>query len=141
MLTVLVLLLTVASSFLGDGEIAENTRVAAGIAAFIVALFLLPFYPLNGGWLFNTLRINLPSRAFQLPAVLLSSVVLFWALARGEVVVAGLSAGLIYELVVPLRSGIVVDRSLSSHNALMIAGIYVSMNLIAYTALSVFLLA
>ena len=140
-LTVLVLALTVASSFLGDGEIAENTRVAAGIAAFIVALFLLPFYPLNGGWLFNTLRINLPARAFQLPAVLLSSVVLFWALARGEVVVAGLSAGLIYELVVPLRSGIVVDRSLSSHNALMIAGIYVSMNLIAYTALSVFLLA
>ncbi len=140
-LTALVLALAVVSRFLGAGEIADNIRVAAGIAAFIVALFLLPFYPLNGGWLFNTLRVNLPSRAFQAPAVLVSSLVLFWALARGEVIVAGLSAGLIYELVVPLRSGIVADRSLSSHNALMIAGIYVSMNLIAYTALSVFLLS
>ena len=59
----------------------------------------------------------------------------------GQVIVAGLSAGLIYELLVPLRSGIIVDRSLSSQNALMIAGIYVSMNLIAYTAMAVFLVS
>lgn len=140
-LTVLVMALVLTSSLLGEGSIADNTRTAAGIAAFIVALFLLPFYPLNGGWLFNTLRINLPRGAFQLPAVAAACAALVWGLAQGQVIVAGLSAGLIYELIVPLRSGIVIDRTLSSHNALVITGIYVSMNLIAYTALNVFLLS
>ena len=140
-LTVLVVALTILSTLVVGSELAGNFRVAAGIAAFIVALFLLPFYPLNGGWLFNTLRTNLPSRAFQIPAVLIASFVLCWSLSTGQVIVAGLSAGLIYELLVPLRSGIIVDRSLSSQNALMIAGIYVSMNLIAYTAMTVFLVS
>ncbi len=140
-LTLLVVALTMFSSLLGEGVIADNTRTAAGVAAFIVALFLLPFYPLNGGWLFNTLRINLPSRSFQFPAIGASALALVWALAEGQVIVAGLAAGLIYELIVPLRSGVVVDRTLSSHNALVITGIYVSMNLIAYTALSVFLIS
>ena len=140
-LTVLVVALTILSTLVVGNELAGNFRVAAGIAAFIVALFLLPFYPLNGGWLFNTLRTNLPSRAFQVPAVLVASFVLVWSLSSGQVIVAGLSAGLIYELLVPLRSGIIVDRSLSSQNALMIAGIYVSMNLIAYTAMTVFLVS
>lgn len=140
-LTGLVVALTVMSTVVSEGEIAGNFRVAAGIAAFIVALFLLPFYPLNGGWLFNTLRTNLPSRTFQIPAVVIAGLVLCWSLATGRVIAAGLSAGLIYELVVPLRSGIIVDRSLSSQNALVIAGIYVSMNLIAYTALTMFLVS
>lgn len=140
-LTALVIVLTMVSSLVGTGAIADNVRFAAGIAAVIVALFLLPFYPLNGGWLFNTLRTNLPRRAFQLPAIAAAALMLFWSMAHGHFIAAGLSAGLIYELVTPLRSGIIVDRTLSSHNALIITGIYVSMNLIAYTALSVFLLS
>jgi hypothetical protein len=140
-LTALVIVLTMISSIVGQGAIADNVRFAAGIAAVIVALFLLPFYPLNGGWLFNTLRTNLPRRAFQLPAIAAAALMLFWSFATGHFIAAGLSAGLIYELVIPLRNGIIVDRTLSSHNALMITGIYVSMNLVAYTALSVFLLS
>jgi hypothetical protein len=140
-LTILIMVLTMVASAVGNGMIADNIRFAAGIAAVIVALFLLPFYPLNGGWLFNTLRSNLPSRSFQVPALLVSAGLLLWSLTTGHVLAAGLAAGLIYELVVPLRSGIVADQTLSSYAALMIAGIYVSMNLIAYIALSVFLLS
>jgi Zn-dependent protease len=140
-LTLLVIGLTVVSSAVGEGPMADNFRFAAGIAAVIVALFLLPFYPLNGGWLFNTLRTNLPARVFQLPGLALSTMLLFWSFHSGHVVLAGLAAGLIYELLVPLKSGIVEDDTLSSQNALMITGIYVTMNVIAYTTLTVFLLS
>lgn len=138
-LTLLVVGLTVVSSAVGEGPIADKFRFAAGIAAVIVALFLLPFYPLNGGWLFNTLRTNLPARSFQFPGLILSTLLLLWSFRSGHVLFAGLAAGLIYELLVPLKSGIVMDDTLSSQNALMITGIYVTMNVIAYTTLTTFL--
>lgn len=138
-LTSLVVGLTVIASAVGEGPIADKFRFAAGVAAVIVALFLLPFYPLNGGWLFNTLRTNLPARAFQFPGLIMSTLLLFWSFRSGHVLLAGLAAGLIYELLVPLKSGIVEDDTLSSQNALMITGIYVTMNVIAYTTLTVFL--
>ncbi|MHA1190550.1 MAG: hypothetical protein ACTSSQ_08900 [Alphaproteobacteria bacterium] len=125
----------------GESVFADNIRMAALVASGIVALFLLPFYPLNGGWLFGALKSSLPHEVFIVPAVVASSIVLAWSVATGAVLAALLSAALVYEMVSPSKYRIETDGSLSARRALAMTLAYGGLNLIAHTTIAYYVAA
>ncbi len=98
-------------------------------------VFLLPFYPMNGGWLFNALQASLPAASFRYPALAASGVVLVWSTMNGAVLAAALSAALVYEIFVPRRSAPAFDKTLSPRAALLLTAAYGGMMIVAQSAL------
>ncbi len=125
----------------GESVFADNIRMAALVASGIVALFLLPFYPLNGGWLFGALKSSLPHEVFIVPAVVASSIVLAWSVATGAVLAALLSAALVYEMISPSKYRPETDGSLSAQRALAMTLAYGGLNLIAHTTIAYYVAA
>ncbi len=123
----------------GDGVFADNIRMASLFAAGIVAVFLLPFYPLNGGWLFGALKSSLPNEVFIVPAVVASSIVLAWSVATGALVAALLSAALVHEMISPATGQVVADGSLTARRALAVTLAYGGLNLIAHSTIAAYI--
>jgi hypothetical protein len=135
-LSLVVVALSAAAAFMDTGDLAENTQVAAAVAAGIVLVFLLPFYPMNGGWLFNALQTSLPAASFRYPALAASGFVLVWSTMNGAVLAAALSAALVYEIFVPRRAAPALDTTLSPRTALILTAAYCGMMIIAHSALT-----
>jgi len=135
-LSIVVVALSLAAAFMSAGDLADNTQVAAAVAAGIVLVFLLPFYPMNGGWLFNALQSSLPAASFRYPALAASGAVLVWSTMNGAALTAALSAALVYEIFVPRRPAPAGDKTLSPRTALALTGAYCGMMIIAHFALT-----
>ena len=135
-LSIVVVVLSAAAAFMDTGGLADNAQVAAAIAAGIVVVFLLPFYPMNGGWLFNALQTSLPAASFRYPALAASGAVLVWSTMNGAVLAAALSAALVYEIFVPRRADPAMDETLSPRAALILTAAYAGMMIIAHSALT-----
>ena len=135
-LSIVVVVLSAAAAFMDTGGLADNAQVAAAIAAGIVVVFLLPFYPMNGGWLFNALQTSLPAASFRYPALAASGAVLVWSTMNGAVLAAALSAALVYEIFVPRRAAPAMDETLSPRAALILTAAYAGMMIIAHSALT-----
>jgi hypothetical protein len=135
-LSLVVVALSAAAAFMDTGGLAENTQVAAAVAAGIVLVFLLPFYPMNGGWLFSALQASLPAASFRYPALAASGAVLVWSTMNGAVLAAALSAALVYEIFVPRRAAPAIDETLSPRTALILTAAYCGMMIIAHSALT-----
>ena len=135
-LSLVVIALSAAAAFMGTGGLADNTQVAAAVAAGIVLVFLLPFYPMNGGWLFSALQASLPAASFRYPALAASGAVLVWSTMNGAALTAALSAALVYEIFVPRRSTPKFDKTMSPRTALLLTAAYCGMMIIAHSALT-----
>ena len=135
-LSIVVVVLSAAAAFMDTGGLADNAQVAAAIAAGIVVVFLLPFYPMNGGWLFNALQTSLPAASFRYPALAASGAVLVWSTMNGAVLAAALSAALVYEIFVPRSAAPAMDETLSPRAALILTAAYAGMMIIAHSALT-----
>ena len=140
-LSALVVVLAGIGFVAGEGAFADNIRLEALIAAGVVAIFLLPFYPLNGGWLFGILRSGLPHEVFIVPAVVASSIALAWSVATGALFAALLSAALVFELVKPAHDRVVADGSLTARRALAVTLAYGGLNLIAHSIIASYIAA
>jgi len=135
-LLLVVIALSLAAAFMDTGGLAENTQVAAAVAAGIVLVFLLPFYPMNGGWLFSALQASLPAASFRYPALAASGAVLVWSTMNGAALTAALSAALVYEIFVPRRAAPTFDKTMSPRTALILTAAYCGMMIIAHSALT-----
>ena len=135
-LSIVVVALSAAAAFMDTGGLADNTQIAAAIAAGIVLVFLLPFYPMNGGWLFSALQASLPAATFRYPALAASGAVLVWSTMSGAALTAALSAALVYEIFVPRRAITAFDETLSPRTALVMTAAYCGMMIIAHSALT-----
>ena len=135
-LSIVVVALSATAAFMDTGGLADNTQIAAAIAAGIVLVFLLPFYPMNGGWLFSALQASLPAATFRYPALAASGAVLVWSTMSGAALTAALSAALVYEIFVPRRAITAFDETLSPRTALVMTAAYCGMMIIAHSALT-----
>ena len=135
-LSLVVIALSLAAAFMDTGGLADNTQIAAAVAAGIVLVFLLPFYPMNGGWLFSALQASLPAASFRYPALAASGAVLVWSTMNGAALTAALSAALVYEIFVPRRSAPAFDKTISPRIALLLTAAYCGMMFIAHSALT-----
>lgn len=135
-LSLVVVVLSLAAAFMETGGLAENTQFAAAVAAGIVLVFLLPFYPMNGGWLFSALQASLPAASFRYPALAASGAVLVWSTMNGAALTAALSAALVYEIFVPRRGAPSFDKTMSPRTALLLTAAYCGMMFIAHSALT-----